>query len=63
MKKQSNIIFTVIIISYLCIGLGIDRYSDYKSSQTESFLEGVARENEKYSPSHLLTIIFWPFYL
>lgn len=63
MKKTLKIILTGIIISYLVIGLGLDRYSEYKSSQTESLLEGVARENARYSPSHLLTILFWPFYL
>ena len=63
MKKTLKIILTGIIISYLVIGLGLDRYSEYKSSQTDSFWEGVGRDLNQDSPSHLLTILFWPFYL
>lgn len=63
MKKQLNKIVIVLIITYLILGLGIDRYKEFKSKQNESFLEGLARENDKYSPSHLLSILFWPFYL
>jgi hypothetical protein len=63
MKKQLNKIVIVLIITYLILGLGIDRYKELKSNQNESFVEGLARENDKYSPSHLLSILFWPFYL
>ena len=63
MKKQAKLIVTGIFIAYLMIGLGIDRYTDYKLSQNESFLEGLARDNDKYGPSHLISIVFWPFYL
>lgn len=63
MKKSAKIIITGIVILYLLIGLGIDRYSEYKESQKESLLEGIARENDKYSPNHLVQIILWPIYL
>lgn len=63
MKKQANLIVTGIFIAYLMIGLGIDRYTDYKLSQTESFLEGMARDEAWFFPSHLMKILFWPFYL
>ena len=63
MKTTYTKILTGIIITYLTIGLGIDRYTDYKLSQNESFLEGLARDNEKYGPSHLISIVLWPFYL
>ncbi len=63
MKKGKSTIIGVVIVVYLLIGLGIDSYRDYKLSQTETIIEGIARENNKYSPGHLLRIIFWPFYL
>jgi hypothetical protein len=63
MKKQIKLVLIGIIISYLAIGLVLDRYSDYKLSQTESFLEGVSRETDKYGPGHIISILFWPFYL
>lgn len=65
MKKQPKIklVLTCVIIIYLLIGLGIETYSDYKSNQNEGFLEGLARDNGKYSPSHLLSILLWPFYI
>jgi hypothetical protein len=63
MKKTLKLLLTGILISYLLIGIGIDRYDEYKSSQTENFPEGLSREINRYSPSHLISIIFWPFYL
>ncbi len=63
MKKTAKLILAGIVVFYLLIGLGINRYSEYKASQNESLLEGIARENDKYSPSHLLQIILWPIYL
>jgi hypothetical protein len=62
MKKTTSIAATILVIVYLLIGLGIDRYNEYQDSQNESFVEGLARENNRYSPSHLAKIIFWPFY-
>jgi hypothetical protein len=63
MKNSLKIILTGIIIIYLLIGLGIDQYSDYKLSQSESLLEGVARDLDRYGPGHIMSIVFWPFYL
>jgi hypothetical protein len=63
MKKTAKIILAGIIVFYLLIGLGIDRYSEYKASQNESFLEGLARDENRYSPSHIIQIILWPIYL
>lgn len=63
MKKATKLILAGIVVLYLLIGLGIDRYSEYKASQNESLLEGLARENDKYSPNHLVQILLWPIYL
>jgi hypothetical protein len=63
MKKLLSLIATIIVVIYFLIGLGLDQYQDYKASQNETFIEGLARENDRYSPFHILRIISWPLYL